>query len=51
MFIELFRVLYLVKNQAFKVKLLGKEKIHNVFYVLSIEQDITRKKQVDKNVN
>lgn len=51
MFIELFRVLYLVKNQAYKVKLLGKEKIHNVFYVLSIEQDTTGKEQVDKNIS
>ena len=45
-----FRVLHLVENQVYKLELPRKWWIHNVFHVLLLEQDITKKEQVDKNV-
>ena len=45
-----FRVLYLVGKQAYKLKLLKKERIYNVFHVSLLEQDITRKGRVDENM-
>ena len=32
----------------YKLELLTKEKIHNVFYMLLLKQDTTKKEQVDK---
>ncbi len=43
-----FRVLHVVKKQAYKLELPAKWKIHNVFHVSLLKQDITRKGRVDK---
>ena len=43
-------MLHPVSKQAYKLKLQKKEKIYNIFHVLLLEQDNTRKKQVDENV-
>ncbi len=43
-----FRVLHAVGKQAYKLELPMKWKIHDVFYVLLLEQDTTRKGRVDK---
>ena len=45
-----FRVLHLVKKQAYKLELPKMWKTQNVFHVLLLEQDTTRKGRVDKNV-
>ena len=44
-----FRVLHPVGKQAYKLELLRKLRIYDVFCVSLLEQDITRKGQVDKN--
>ena len=49
-FFELFQVLHAIKKQAYKLKLSRKWKIHDVFHVLLLEQDITKKGRVDKEV-
>ena len=49
-FFPLFQVLHLVKKQAWKLKLLKKWRIHDVFYMLLLEQDITRKGQANENI-
>ncbi len=43
-----FRVLHAVGKQAYKLELPTKWKIHDVFHVLLLEQDTTRKVRVDK---
>ncbi len=43
-----FRVLHAVGKQAYKLELPTKWKIHDVFHVSLLEQDTTRKGQVDK---
>ena len=43
-----FQVLYPVDKQAYKLKLLERWRIHDVFHVWLMEQDTTRKKRVDK---
>ena len=45
-----FQVLYPVGKQAYKLELPRKWKIHNVFHVLLLEQDITRKEWMDEEV-
>ena len=45
-----FRVLYPVRKQAYKLELSRKWKIHDVFHVLLLEQDTTKKGQMDKDV-
>ena len=42
-----FRVLYPIRKQAFKLELSKKWRIHDVFYISLLEQDITRKGRVD----
>ena len=42
-----FQVLYSVEKQAYKLKLPKKWRIHEVFHVLLLEQDITRKGRMD----
>ena len=49
-FFGLFRVLYLIEKQAYKLEFLKEWKIHNVFHLLQLEQNITRKERVDKQV-
>lgn len=48
-FFGFFRVLHLVSKQAYKLKLSKKWKIYDVFHILLLEQDKTRKTQIDKN--
>ena len=43
-------VLHPVRKQAYKLELPRKWRIHDVFYVLLLEQDTTRKGRVDKEV-
>ena len=45
-----FRILYPVGKQAYKLELSKKWKIHNIFHVLLLEQDTTKKKWVDEKV-
>ena len=45
-----FRVLYPVGKQVYKLELPRKWKIHDIFHVLLLEQDTTRKERVDKKV-
>ena len=47
-FFEPFQVLHLVGKQAYKLKLPKKWRIHNIFHVSLLEQDITRKERVEK---
>lgn len=47
-FFRPFRLLHLTEKQAYKLKLLKRWRFHDVFYISSLEQDITRKRQVDK---
>lgn len=43
-----FGVFDSVSKQAYKLKLLAKKKIYDVFYMLLLEQDITNKRQINK---
>ncbi len=47
-FFGLFRVFQAVGKQAYKLKLPTKWKIHDIFYVSLLEQDTTKKRQVDE---
>ena len=49
-FFKPFRVLYPVGKQAYKLELLRKWRIHNVFHVSLLEQDTTWKERVNKKV-
>ena len=46
-----FRILYPVGKQAYKIELPKRWKIHNVFHVALMEQDITRKGRVDEKTS
>ncbi len=46
-----FRVLHLVGKQAYKLELPKKETIYDIFYILLLEQDSTKKRQVDKTTS
>ena len=46
-FLDPFRVLYLVGKEAYKFELPKNWKIHNVFYISLLEQDIIKKRQVN----
>lgn len=48
-FFRLFQTLYFVRKQGYKLKLFGKTRIYDVFYLSVLKQNSTRKKQVDKN--
>ena len=37
-------------KQVYKLKLLKKQRIYNVFYILMLKHNISKKKQVDKNI-
>lgn len=43
-----FQVLHLVRKQTYNLKLPARWKIYNMFYVLLLEQDIVRKRQINK---
>ena len=45
-----FRVLHPMGSQAYKFELPKQWKIHNVFYVFLLEQDITRNGRIDKKI-
>ncbi len=45
-FFRPFRVLHPIDKQAYKIKLLNKWRIYNVFHVLLLERDNIRKGQV-----
>ena len=45
-----FQVLHLVGKQAYKLELLKKWKIHDVFHLSPLEQDTTRKGRVDNEI-
>ena len=47
MFLGLFWVLHPISKQAYKLKLPKKWRIHDVFYVSLLEQDTTKKRQVN----
>ena len=47
-FFRLFRVLHPVGKQAYKLELSKKWRIHDVFHVLPLEQDTTKKERVEK---
>ena len=44
-------MLYPVAKQAYKLKLLKRKKIYDVFYMSLLKQNTIRKKQVDEKVN
>ena len=46
-FLSLFQVLQPVFKQTYKLELPKKWRIHDVFHVLLLEQDITKKRQVN----
>ncbi len=43
-----FRVFFAIEKQLYNLKLSTKWKIYDVFYVLLLEQDITKIKQINK---
>ena len=45
-----FRVLHIIGKQAYKLEFPRKWRIHNIFHVLLLEQDTTKKGQIDKEV-
>ena len=49
-FFRPFQVLYPVEKQAYKLKLPKRWRIYNVFHVLLLEQETTKKEWVDKRV-
>ena len=49
-FFRLFQIQYLIRKYTYKLKLFIRLKIYNIFHVLLLDQDITRKKYVDKNI-
>lgn len=50
-FFKLFSVLHSLRNQAYKLELLRKWKIHNIFYLLLLEYDITKKERIDETTS
>ena len=49
-FFRPFQVLHLVGKQTYKLEFPQRWRIHNVFYVSFLEQNITRRERVDKQV-
>lgn len=47
----LFQVFHLVKNQAYKLKLPKKQTIHDIFYVLLLEYNNTKKGLINEITN
>ena len=44
---DFFQILHPISKQTYKLKLPKKYKIYNVFYILRLEQNITKKRQVN----
>ncbi len=42
-FFNLFQVFYSIRNQAYKLELLKKWRIYNIFHILVLEYDTTKK--------
>ncbi len=49
-FFRAFQVVHIVEKQAYKLELSIKWKIHNIFHVSLLEQDIRKKRQVDNTL-
>ena len=49
-FFRPFQVLHFIEKQLYKLELSKKWKIHNIFHMSLLEQDPTKKRQVDKKV-
>lgn len=49
-FFGLFKILHPVKKQIYKLKLLKRQIIHDLFHVSLLEQDITKKRQVNETM-
>lgn len=45
-----FHILHLNKKSTYKLELLKRWKIHNIFHMSLLKQDITKKRQVDEKV-
>ena len=50
-FLGLFQVFYVIGKQVYKLELLTTWKIYDIFHVLLLKQDTTRKKQVEKTLS
>ena len=44
-----FRIFHPVRKQAYKIELLKRWRINNIFHVLLLEHDTTKKERVDEN--
>ncbi len=49
-FFRLFRILHGVGKQVYKLELSTRWKIYDIFHVLLLEQDITKKGQVNNDI-
>ena len=49
-FFGIFWILHLIEKQVYKIKLLKRWRIYDVFHMLLLEKDTTRKERVDENV-
>ena len=50
MFFRLFQFLHPFEKQAYKLELSRKRKIHDVFHMSLLEQDITKKERMDEKL-
>ena len=48
-FFGLFQVLHLIRKKTYKLELLKKQRIHNIFFMSNLEQANTKKVQVDES--
>ena len=49
-FFEPFRVLHPMSSQTYKLELPKRWRIHNVFHLCLLEQNITKKRQIDEKI-
>lgn len=47
-FFSIFQILYPIEKQIYKLNFFIKQKIHNIFYALLLEQNITKKKWINE---
>lgn len=50
-FFGFYQVLHPIRKQAYKLELSKRQRFHDIFYVFSAEQDITKKRWVDKKTS